>query len=75
MTIPNYSNTGVRETVDGKCGFAVETGNPEVMWEAVMSFKQKGKKHFSDLCVLWVKQEFEREDNYMRYINMYKTIR
>ena len=73
--VVTYSNTGVRETVDGKCGFAVETGNPEVMWEAVMNFKQKGKKHFSDLCVLWVKQEFDREDNYMRYINMYKTIR
>ena len=73
--VVTYSNTGVKETVDGKCGFAVNNGNSEEMWEAVMNFKQKGKQHFSDLCVLWVKQEFERENNYMRYINMYKTIR
>ena len=72
--VVTYSNTGVKETVDGKCGFAVENGNPEEMWKHVYRILIKGKAHFSADCIDWVKQEFDKEDNYNKYIMLYKSI-
>lgn len=69
-----YSNTGVKETVDGHCGFAVENGNPETMWNAMMVIKERGKSSFSDSCIEWVKREFDRDKNYQKYLDLYKQI-
>lgn len=72
--VVTYSNTGVKETVDGKCGFAVENGNPEDMWKAVGRIRTKGKASFSADCKDWAKKEFDKEDNYQNYILLYKSI-
>ena len=69
-----YSNTGVKETVDGCCGFAVENGNPEAMWNAMIAIKKRGKSSFSDTCIEWVKREFDRDKNYQKYLELYKQI-
>lgn len=69
-----YANTGVRETVDDRCGFAVENGNPEAMWNALMDIKQRGKASLSTDCVEWVKKEFDKEKNYQKYLQLYRTI-
>lgn len=69
-----YSNTGVKETVNGTCGFAVENGNPESAWQAMMIIKENGKVRYSESCRDWVKQEFEIGTNYRKYIELYKSI-
>lgn len=43
--VVTYSNTGVKETVNGKCSFAVADGVPEALWDAMMRIKSNGKKH------------------------------
>ena len=72
--VVTYSNTGVKETVDGICGFAVENGNPADMWNGVSRIRDKGKTFFSADCVAWAKKEFDKEDNYNKYIMLYKSI-
>lgn len=69
-----YSNTGVKETVDGECGFAVENGNPEAAWKAMMQIKKNTKTFYSANCQIWVKKEFDRNKNYTKYISLYKDI-
>lgn len=69
-----YSNTGVKETVDGKCGFAVENGNPEALWNVTTDVLFKGKNFFEVNCIAWVKQTFDKNQNYLKYIKLYKDI-
>lgn len=69
-----FSNTGVKETVDDRCGFAVEDGNPKALWDSMIQIKKKGKNSFSEKCVKWVKQEFDKDKNYQEYIELYNKI-
>lgn len=72
--VVTYSNTGVRETVNGKCSFAVENGNPACMWKMAESILSNGKKCFENDCICWVKQKFDKNKNYMKYIELYNNI-
>lgn len=69
-----YSNTGVKETVDGKCGFAVDNGNPKEMWTVLVDVLSKGKMYFKEDCISWVRQSFNKGRNYMKYIELYKRL-
>lgn len=69
-----YSNTGVKETVDGKCSFAVENGNPKAMWSVAVDVISKKKMCFKDDCISWVRQNFDKNRNYMKYIELYNSI-
>ena len=69
-----YSNTGVKETVDGKCGFAVDNGNPKELWRVLIDVLSKDKIRFREDCISWVKHTFNKERNYMQYIELYKRI-
>lgn len=72
--VVTYSNTGVKETVDGICSFAVKDGSPESMWKAMTEIKTKGKSFFSHSCISWVNKEFNKEKNYLKYIDLYKSM-
>lgn len=72
--VVTYSNTGVKETVDGKCSFAVDDGVPEALWDAMMKIKSNGKQTYSKRCVEWVKRNFDKENNYKQYIDLYMAL-
>lgn len=72
--VVTYSNTGVKETVDGKCGFAVENGNPEEMWKATKRILANGKISISTDCIDWARLEFNKYDNYKKYLMLYKSV-
>ena len=73
--VVTYANTGVKETVDNKCGFSVENGNEKEFLEAILRVKTKGKESFSKDCVTWVKENFDRDENYRKYIELYRGIK
>ncbi len=72
--VVTYRNTGAQETVDNKCSFSIENGNEKEFFEAIMKIKELGKKELSNDCVKWVKENFDRDENYMKYIELYKAI-
>lgn len=72
--VVTYRNTGAQETVDNKCSFSVENGNEKEFFEAILKVKELGKKELSDDCVKWVKENFDREENYKKYIDLYESI-
>lgn len=69
-----YSNTGVKETVDGSCGVAVENGNPNALWMATIKMLDRNKDSIQNECISWVKTTFDKEQNYNKYIDLYKSI-
>lgn len=72
--VVTYDATGSKETVDGVCGFAVEEGNYEKLFDSVMSVRSLGRKHFGKLCREFISKNFEKDINYGKYISLYKQI-
>ena len=69
-----YSNTGVKETVDEVCGFSIENGNSAAMWDKTIEILLKGKEFYQVDCVNWVNKNFNKNNNYKMYIELYKRI-
>lgn len=72
--VVTYDATGSKETVDGRCGFAVPTGNMQVLWKRVVEVRQVGKEALSNQCREWVTSHFEKRDNYSKYIKLYHNM-
>ena len=68
-----YDATGCKETVDGECGFAVKTGDYESLFEAVRGVKNTGKS-YNENCINRIKNNFEMQDEYRKYIVLFKEI-
>ena len=71
--IVTYRNTGAQETVDNKCSFSVESGNAEELFKTVLKIKEIGKCNLSDQCHNWAKENFDRDKNYEKYLELYKS--
>ncbi len=72
--VVTYRNTGAQETVDNKCGFSVENGNEKDFYDAIMEIKKQGKSKFTEACQKWARSRFDRDENYIKYINLYKEM-
>lgn len=72
--VVTYEATGSKETVDGKCGFAVGTGNPQALFEAAMQVKKLGKSSLTGQCVERMQNEFELQANFEKYIELYTSL-
>ena len=71
--VVTYANTGAQETVNNNCSFGVKTGDYKAMWEKVSQIRENGKIHYSEDCILWVKNNFNMQDNYLKYIVLYNS--
>lgn len=69
--VVTYEATGSKETVNGVCGFAVPTGNVEALWNRVHEIQSKGKISLTDQCRKWVLENYEKKENYEKYINLF----
>lgn len=69
-----YANTGVKETVDGKSGFLVKTGDYKTLFCMVDHVRQNGKKIYSAACRKYVTENFDKDCNYLKYIKLYKKL-
>ncbi len=69
-----YRNTGAKETVDGLCGFSVETGDAAGLVDAIGKVKQIGKAALSEACRRWAETSFDKEKNYEKYIELYMEL-
>lgn len=69
-----YSNTGVKETVNGECSFAVKTGDYESLWNLTSNIISEKKECSEEACITWIKQNFDKNQNYIKYIDLYNNI-
>ena len=69
-----YRNTGGAETVDNICSFSVDDGDYKSLFEKIMEVKQKTKDSFSENCRKFAFENFDRNKNYQKYIELYEEI-
>lgn len=69
-----YANTGAQETVNNKCSYSVPTGDYQAIWDKVNQVRQYGKTHYSGACIQWVHENYEMQENYKKYLNLYGRI-
>lgn len=69
--VVTYSNTGAQETVDNKCSYGVETGDYNALWNKIQLIRRNTKKQYSKDCIRWVKDNFEMQKNYQKYLDLY----
>lgn len=72
--VVTYEATGSFETVDGLCGFAIETGNYELLFDSVMKIKEEGKDYFKDSCRSFIQTNFNKEKRYEDYIDLFNKL-
>lgn len=69
-----YKNTGAAETVGINCGYIIETGNVETLIHSINEVRRKGKAFYSESCISFIKKNYEKKENYLKYINLYESI-
>lgn len=72
--VVTYDATGSKETVDGVSGFAVETGNYQLLYKSYQNVLLDTKTNFLQKCREWVVYNFDREKNYQSYIELYYSL-
>lgn len=69
-----FANTGASETVDGNCGFTVENDDTNGVLKIIAFIKEKGKSEFLDMCIEYIRNNFEKNSNYKQLTDMLKSI-
>lgn len=72
--VVTYANTGAQETVNNQCSFSVPTYDYHAMWNKINFIRMKGKGYYSGYCIQWVKENFDMQKNYNKYIELYTQI-
>ena len=70
-----YDATGSKETVDGKCGISIETGNYKLLFDEFLNVKSIKKSELSRQSQNWVCENFEKHANYQKYIELYRSLK
>ena len=73
--VVTYDATGIKETVDGECSYAVPTGDAEALWKMVLEVRSMGKNALSSQCRQCVSDNFEKNANYEKYISLYRQMK
>lgn len=69
--VVSYDAAGCKETVDGICGKTVQTGDYQSLYRAVLEIRSIGKGAIQDQCIRWIRENFEIEVAYKKYIDLF----
>jgi len=69
-----YDNTGTSETVHPNIGRLVETGNAEMLLKETLDTLSSNLMHNKDVLVEWATTNFEKQANFNKYIELFRTI-
>lgn len=69
-----YNSTACPELIGEGCGYVVATGNIEELKNAIDLIKENGKSYYSNKCIEYVKNNFEKEKLIEETINVYKVL-
>ena len=68
-----YNKTALPELICDGCGFVCEYG-VDCLYEGIQKVRQKMKTDFSDKCVSFVSKNFDKQNQYEKYCDLYKEI-
>lgn len=69
-----YNNTGSAELVAPQCGALVPDGDAEALVSQTRKILESQKETYSDACRQWVLDNFEKQNQLQKYVELYKQI-
>lgn len=69
-----YNSTGLPELISKNCGYVVPCENVEAIYDKIKLVKEKGKAFYSESCVKFVRENFEKNKLIGETIVLYKEI-
>lgn len=69
-----YDTTGSPELIGENCGFVVELNDLEAVKNSIRNIMHKGKASYSQYCREFAVNNFEKEKNIEKRLNIYKKI-
>ncbi len=72
--IITYNTGGSVESVTEKCGIIVNKGDINGLYSAINKIKSNGKEYYKKECKSSAKLQYNKNDRFMDYINLYKEL-
>lgn len=72
--VVTYKTGGSPESVTPETGIVVEKGNQRELITALEEIRLRGKKNYSTHCRAYAIQNFQKEDCFRKYINIYESL-
>ena len=69
-----YNKTASPELVQPETGMVIEKGDIDALYSAIESIKQKGKKAYSLACRNHIEDNFNVNDRFEEYFNLYNQM-
>jgi putative colanic acid biosynthesis glycosyltransferase len=69
-----FNTGGSVESISGKCGFVVKTGVISELKEKIQTIKSNGKDYYQNQCIDHARENFNKQDRFMDYINSYDKL-
>ncbi len=69
-----YDSGGSSEIINQETGLIVPKGNKEELLKAILKIKAKGKNFYEQKCIDRVTKNFNKNDRYQEYVNLYLNI-
>lgn len=69
-----YHSTACPELIGENCGYVVETGDLDSVLEAILAVKKDGKAKYSNSCIEFVKENFEKEKLLSETLQLYQSL-
>jgi len=69
-----YDSTGLPELIGDNCGYAVPCGNVNEIFKKINEIKKNGKSFYSNSCVKFSKQNFNKNELIKETIELYEKI-
>ena len=69
-----FNTGGSSEIMDDNCGYVVEKGNISEIKKYIDIVKSNGKDYYSEKCVKRVKDNFDKNDCFDEYVELYKRL-
>ncbi|NCA98754.1 MAG: glycosyltransferase [Clostridia bacterium] len=69
-----FQTGGSVESVDAQTGYIARQGDLADLLEKILLIKAQGKNHFAKACRDKAENEFNREDKYQQYIDLYQSL-
>lgn len=72
--VVTYNTGGSPESLDQETGMVVEKGDLTGLSEAVKSILDQGKKHYAEKCIARAQLLYNKEECYLKYLDLYKKM-
>lgn len=69
-----YNSTANPELVGDRCGKVVEKNDFDGIVEAIREIKSNGKAYYSEHCIAYAHENFDKDKNIEKYIELYKKL-